>query len=306
MIVVDDGSIDNSKEVILSYKSKFETRGYSLVYVYQENSGQSVAIKNALSLVQGEFLAWPDSDDFYKSQDSISILVSRLKSASSDYAIVRSWGELVRDNSLEYIQTISDQGVLKEDLFYECLFSRKGFYFCSGAYLIRFDVFRQETNSSFFTHKKAGQNWQLLLPIMYKYKCLTVRQVLYTVIDRQNSHSRKSGLTQELDRQKIYYETLVSTLDNIKDMPLSEKKHLCDILYRKYLRLCLYFAGIFKGRKEAKKYFNELRGGGLEELIFYFAIKSGLLYVRYLRTLFLLLYHPYSVDFHINMVKKSI
>lgn len=42
----------------------FEKRGYSLEYYYQSNQGQSAAINNALKWVKGEFLAWPDSDDF--------------------------------------------------------------------------------------------------------------------------------------------------------------------------------------------------------------------------------------------------
>ena len=36
MIVVDDGSTDNSRQIIESYVPKFNDRGYSLEYVYQE------------------------------------------------------------------------------------------------------------------------------------------------------------------------------------------------------------------------------------------------------------------------------
>ena len=67
MIVVDDGSTDNSKDIIKSYIPKFEARGYELKYLYQENSGQSVAIQKGLHLVNvwgiersGLLVGWSD------------------------------------------------------------------------------------------------------------------------------------------------------------------------------------------------------------------------------------------------------
>ena len=72
MIVVDDGSTDNSKETIESYKSKFEEKGYSLLYIYQNNNGQAAAIDKGLKYVSGEYLIWPDSDDYFSFPSSIS------------------------------------------------------------------------------------------------------------------------------------------------------------------------------------------------------------------------------------------
>lgn len=56
MIIIDDGSSDKSADIIKSYIPKFSERGYSLKYVFQENSGQSVAIQNGLLLVKGKYL----------------------------------------------------------------------------------------------------------------------------------------------------------------------------------------------------------------------------------------------------------
>ena len=75
MVVIDDGSTDCSAEIINSYVQKFSARGYSLQYYYQPNSGQSVAIRNGLRIITGEYLAWPDSDDFYATSDAIAKMV---------------------------------------------------------------------------------------------------------------------------------------------------------------------------------------------------------------------------------------
>jgi len=58
-IIVDDGSSDNTRQVIQEYcdkDSRFE-------YVYQNNSGVSAARNNGISLAKGEFILPLDADD---------------------------------------------------------------------------------------------------------------------------------------------------------------------------------------------------------------------------------------------------
>jgi len=42
MIIIDDGSTDNTKQVIDGYIEKFQKRGFSLNYIYQGNQGLSI------------------------------------------------------------------------------------------------------------------------------------------------------------------------------------------------------------------------------------------------------------------------
>lgn len=59
LIIVDDGSTDNTREIVENFKQK-DSR---MVYIYQENQGLPSALNKGLSVVRGEFIAFLDSDD---------------------------------------------------------------------------------------------------------------------------------------------------------------------------------------------------------------------------------------------------
>lgn len=225
MFVIDDGSTDKSSEIIKSYIPLFEERGYKLSYHYQVNSGQSAAIKNGLQMINGEYLIWPDSDDFFSSSESISKMVQTLDSLPEQYGIVRSWQKVVDENTL---MTLKIQGPdsVSEDLFEACLYGKDGFYWGAGAYMLRMSALRRTTTLDIYSEKNAGQNWQLFLPIFYSYKCYTLNEVLYAIVDRADSHGRGaySGYEKLLVRKRTYENTLLETLDRIQNISESDRK----------------------------------------------------------------------------------
>jgi len=60
LIVVDDGSTDNSAKIISSYNDS------RLIKLFTENSGQSAAFNAAFELAKGSLIAFIDSDDWWK------------------------------------------------------------------------------------------------------------------------------------------------------------------------------------------------------------------------------------------------
>jgi len=61
VIVVDDGSSDNTREIVNSFKERVK-------YFFQQNCGPSCARNKGIELSRGEWIAFLDSDDLWKKE----------------------------------------------------------------------------------------------------------------------------------------------------------------------------------------------------------------------------------------------
>ncbi|MGD1705023.1 glycosyltransferase family 2 protein, partial [Dapis sp. BLCC M229] len=104
IIVIDDGSTDNTRQVLEPYLDK-------LRYVYQENKGVSHARNLGLEMARGEFISFLDADDFFlpdKLAKQVAIFDARpsLGIVHSGWRLINEKGEKISDielwhNSLE-------------------------------------------------------------------------------------------------------------------------------------------------------------------------------------------------------------
>lgn len=60
LIIVDDGSNDDTSTCVENYKKELNIK-----YIYQYNSGRSVALKNAILNADGKYCILMDSDDYF-------------------------------------------------------------------------------------------------------------------------------------------------------------------------------------------------------------------------------------------------
>jgi len=85
MILVDDGSSDNSSEICDTYKI-IDSR---VKVIHKENEGVSVARNIGLKSAIGEYIAFVDSDDYWNNNNDLRGIVTDLKSRP-DFILYRS------------------------------------------------------------------------------------------------------------------------------------------------------------------------------------------------------------------------
>lgn len=254
MYAVDDGSIDNTKEVIMNYIPKFNNKGYSLHYLYQENSGQSVAVNRALKKIKGDYLVWPDSDDFYATNDVISKMVDLLMGSDDSVGMIRCLPNYLDDKTLKTIREFEIMSHYNEDLFEDCLYVRNGYFFLAGGYMVKTVVLDKcIINREIYTEKDAGQNWQLMLPLLYHYRCLTIKEKLHNVLCRKESHSRNQYKSYEdVCRKFLSYEnTLVQTLKSMTFLCEEKQEAYIKNIHLKYLLIQFDTCLKYKKNEEA-------------------------------------------------------
>lgn len=212
LIVVDDGSTDKTLYKLYSYKERFEEKGYIYKVLVQDNQGQSSAINKALPFVEGQFLTWPDSDDVL-TKSSISKKVSYLRK-NNDVNIVRSDVEFI-DEDHSHLYYASDRYHFRTKNIFEDLIFENDVYFCPGGYMIRMSCFDCVFSNRNIIESRAGQNWQMLLPICLSNICGYIDEVTYRYVVRRGSHSRSSSTYLE---KKSKFEKHQSLLIDVVNM----------------------------------------------------------------------------------------
>ncbi|MBL1071370.1 glycosyltransferase family 2 protein [Lactobacillus kitasatonis] len=184
IILVDDGSTDNSGNICDRYASK-----YSFIKViHQKNQGQSVARNVALSVANGEWITFVDSDDIVRA-DYLSVLLANIMdNKEADIIIFKYKSFTDKDNVQNKIDKISPYSSKKVSI----LSKSKAMYYITteeiGNYMWN-KVFKKEL----FNNIKipVGKRFEDLA-VLYKYFQLANEiylydDILYFYRQRENS-----------------------------------------------------------------------------------------------------------------------
>ena len=94
IIVVNDGSKDNSDKIIAEYGNK-------IIAIHQKNQGLPTARNNGISSSKGEFLAFLDSDDYWDPR-FIKLLVQKISEEKSIIAYC-GWQNIGKEPGMPFV-----------------------------------------------------------------------------------------------------------------------------------------------------------------------------------------------------------
>lgn len=250
-IIINDGSVDNTEKIILSYKNKFIDKGYKFIYLKQKNAGQDVALNNGLKYFTGKYLMWPDSDDILE-PNNIEEKVKYLEK-NKRCGLVYCNVNIVKYENINKIITKWNRILYKDRLknFEDILLGN--IVFAGGAWMLRSEYFEKICPEKEIVITGQGQNWQMLLPMAYSYDIGKINKYLFTYIVYKNSHSNKKKTYEESIKRLIDMETgLIRILKkcNMEESLFYKYKKTLEI---KYINEKLSLNLLYRKNREAKE-----------------------------------------------------
>lgn len=261
-IYVDDGSTDGTAAVVQSYRDRFEQAGIRFQYIRQENGGVSVALNTGLQQVRGEYLCWPEYDDFLE-PEAIEAKLEYLV-GHPDCAVVSHDANVYFENDLQHpVKKLSDKLPQRFDphQFKHLLLSQSTFI--AGCHMARTDLFFKTHPGGRIVESRIEPNWQMLLPLYYHYKSGYIDRPLLNYIKRQSSISnQKKTLADKLRNIDEYQRIIRETLLTI-DMPEAERQAYLDKVAAKYAKNRFHLAFDYHDREKLRKFHAEMKTNGL-------------------------------------------
>lgn len=250
ILLVNDGSTDNSGSVIDGYASADER----VRVLHQNNMGQLYARRNGLELACGDYVLFLDSDDFLRS-DTLAVLCAAIEEYGPD--IIMFGAKRIGNNRDEQ----ASLGMISESVcwmekahIYSVLVSGADYNsLCLKAW--KRELFLDDkTDYSVF----AGICWgedkvQLLYPMTQASKVLYLPEMLYCYQDNPDSAIHKSDMAIPAMLSNDMFELLYSYM-KCWNMDTPEFREAIGVYYlRNYVNVYYRMRKICKQREHRKK-----------------------------------------------------
>jgi len=194
LIIIDDGSTDNSRMIIESYSHLSNTR-----IIFQKNKGLNVTNNIAMRLAHGKYLVRLDADDYF-SEDAIEKMSNKLESDPDlglvfpDYYLIDTLGDVIAKEQRHAFD--KDVSLLDQPAHGACTMIRRLFLEKLGGY-----------NESF----SCQDGYDLWIRFTAKYKVANINEPLF------NYRQHNSNLTKNEER-------ILTTRAEIKESFVTKEK----------------------------------------------------------------------------------
>lgn len=194
IIVVDDGSSDNTYEMASKYAEK-GLRGKTIVITRQENRGVSAARNKGIGMAKGEYLFFLDSDDLLE-PNCLSELCKEAESSNSE-VVMCGFDEVAEDGtvltSFGQHYRFPDKGADGKSLL-QLLLKKSTKVWTSSAIYSKSLIDRSRL--SFTEGAKFGEDQEFIFKAVFNARRTScVKRTLSHYVIREHSSMRSKGLS---------------------------------------------------------------------------------------------------------------
>ena len=250
IILVNDGSTDNSGQIAKKYANKYKDK---IIYLEKENGGLSDARNYGLEYAKGDYISFVDSDD-YISKNLYSELVKYME---KDYDMIK-FGILIVDlKNNKIIENKSQQFENKtgEEAF-DILYKTDKMTEIAWGYLYKASFWKE--NNFKFTKDMYHEDFGLIPLVILKAKKVASTNILgYYYVQSDKSITRNSD---EKKKLKMSYDLLKfydNMIKEIENYDISKKAKENIKIY--YTNCILLEIKNISNEEEKQKYIKEIR-----------------------------------------------
>lgn len=197
------------------------------IYIYQNNGGLSNAVNAGLKKFSGKYFMLADSDDILE-PDCVLKKVKYLEN-HPDKGLVSAKARIVDERNLE--TTLGYSYNKSTNWCEDVVFTNKAVCTC-GIYMLRSENFLQIYPQRHIFDSRAGQNYQILVPMSYYFKYGQIDDIVYNYVVRQNSLSH-----QKINIKDTYnrFDEFIKILENTtKCLPENYRKSYMKKVYEHF------------------------------------------------------------------------
>lgn len=208
LIIVNDGSIDRTDEIISSFKDD------RITYIYQENQGPSAAINNGILASKSKYIALMSGDDVCYPQ-RLEIQYKHLKNSGNKIGF--SWVDFIDDDSQLFVGEHFAQNFFNHPnrTRAEILnwFFMKGNYLCAVTALVEKEILLE--CGLFNLASIQLQDFDMWIEIVKKYDISLIEDKLVKYRVRSNSSNLSSDPANSIRSIFEGYQLYRNILDNV-------------------------------------------------------------------------------------------
>lgn len=198
LVIVDDGSTDNSKNIVFSIADK------RIRYVYKQNGGVSSARNYGLRQVSSDWVVFLDADDTFFPNTLESFIVATKKYPMASVIV---GGFMVRENNHEQLESNKLNGYIDNPA--KAVFLRK-IYSRPGNTLISINAYKK--GIAFIDKCSYNEDWLFGLQLLLNNKVAAIDKVLMCY---DKGYSTLSNKIVKLENDVVSYIKDLDTTNNI-------------------------------------------------------------------------------------------
>ncbi|HHH52473.1 MAG TPA: glycosyltransferase [Bacteroidetes bacterium] len=256
LIIIDDGSTDNTRETISKYQDK------RIKYYYQKNNGRSAARNKGIELSKGAYISFLDDDDYYLPEFLEEFRNKIVVNLNKNTLFMCYQFEEI-NNKLNIIK-VDKKKIYKNHVKYLIAYSNN-----LQPFIIPTGFFKKEKFDERF---EIGEDFHLLIRLLFNSNFILIEKPLCVYNNHENMTMVKE-FTNSLFMNMTYnrLDVLNDIFSNYKKL-LTEHNYLKDVL-NKYNKIAYFYASTALRKKKIRYALKLMRyikwGGTLSRVVYY-------------------------------------